>query len=304
MAEEKKSTKGKKSNTEEILTGKEKKSKVIELVGDIVTAVILIFAVVFTLLTLSSAKSEDGLPNIGGYSLFSVQSDSMEPVFYTGDLLLIKEYTGQELKEGDIISFRTIKDGERVINTHRIKGIQEVSGIKTYTTRGDNTPAKDPTDVVESEIVGVYSVQENGADKGTRIKGLGKVIDVIKGSGEAGDKWSITLNKDTPDERKLNLSFLLFIILPLALIFLFQIYKFVRALNDSKKEKTKAELLESGELSEELKQKAIEEYLAKQAAEKAAAEKKDEPLETGETPEESTAEEVKEEVKETSEESK
>ena len=281
-----------------------KKNKVIETIGDVVTAVILIFAVVFTLLTLSSAKSEDGLPNIAGYSLFSVQSDSMEPVFYTGDLLLIKEYTGQELKEGDIISFRTIENGEYIINTHRIMEIHDVSGIKTYTTRGDNTPAKDPTDVVESEIVGVYSVQENGADKGTRIKGLGKVIDVIKGSGEAGDKWSITLNKDTPDERKLNLSFLLFIILPLALIFLFQIYKFVRALNDSKKEKTKAELLESGELSEELKQKAIEEYLAKQAAEKAAAEKKDEPLETGETPEESTAEEVKEEVKETSEESK
>lgn len=296
MAEEKKANK------------EGKKVDKVELIGDIVTAIILVFAVVFTLLTLSSAKSEDGLPNVGGYSLFSVQSDSMEPVFYTGDLLLIKEYKGEDLKPGDIISFRTIEQGQYIINTHRIVEEHDIGGITTYTTRGDNTPANDQTDVVESEIVGVYArvdEKEGDKDKGTRIKGLGKVIDFVKGTGETGDKWSISLNKGQPNERKLNLSFLLFIILPLALIFLFQIYKFIRALNESKKEKTKAELLENGELSEELKQKAIEEYLAKQAAEKEAAKKEEKPLETGETPEESTSEETKEEEKEeSSEESK
>lgn len=291
MAEEKKANKeGKKVNK-------------VELIGDIVTAIILVFAVVFTLLTLSSAKSEDGLPNVGGYSLFSVQSDSMEPVFYTGDLLLIKEYKGEDLQPGDIISFRTIEQGQYIINTHRIVEEHEIDGVVTYTTRGDNTPANDQTDVVQSEIVGVYAraaEKEGGKDKGTRIKGLGKVIDFVKGTGATGDKWSISINQGQPNERKLNLSFLLFIILPLALIFLFQIYKFIRALNDTKKEKTKAEMLESGELSEELKQKAIEEYLAKQAAEKEAAKKEEKPLETGETPEE-----VKEEAKEeSSEESK
>ncbi|MBE6783068.1 MAG: signal peptidase I [Ruminococcaceae bacterium] len=254
-----------------------KTNKIIETVGDIVTIVILVFAVIFTALTLTSAKSENGLPNVGGYSLFSVQSDSMEPVFYTGDLLLIKEYQGEELKKDDIISFRTIEQGQYIINTHRIVEVHELEGIKTYTTRGDNTPANDQTDVVESEIVGVYAradEREGDKDKGTRVKGLGKVIDFVKGSGETGDKWSITLNEGTPDARKLNLSFLFFIIIPLALIFLFQIYKFIRALNDTKKEKTKAELLESGELSEELKKKAIEEYLAKQAKE---AESDDDP---------------------------
>lgn len=250
---------------------KEKKAdKIIETAGDIVTAVILVFAVVFTVLTLSSANSEDGLPNVAGYSLFSVQSDSMETVFYTGDLLLIKEYKGEELNPGDIISFRTIEQGQYIINTHRIVECHEIQDIKTYTTKGDNTPAKDSTDVVESEIVGVYSYkseQENGVDKGVRIKGLGKAIDFVKGTGETGEKWSLTLNEGTPDERRLNLSFLFFIILPLALIFLFQIYKFITALNASKKEKMAEEIAENGELSEELKKKAIEEYLAKQAEE-------------------------------------
>lgn len=252
----------------------EKKSnKVIETVGDIVTAVILVFSVIFTALTLASLKSENGLPNVAGYSLFSVQSDSMEPVFYTGDLLLIKEYGGEDLEPGDIISFRTIEQGQYIINTHRIVECHDIEGYKTYTTRGDNTPANDKTDVVASEIVGVYaykSDQVDGVDSGKRVKGLGKAIDFVKGTGETGEKWSWTIGEGTDNERRLNLSFLFFIILPLALIFLFQIYKFIVALNDSKKEKLMDEVSNNAELSEELKKKAIEEYLAKQAAEQAA----------------------------------
>ena len=247
-----------------------KVNKIIETIGDIVTVVILVFSVIFTSLTLASLKSESGLPNVAGYSLFSVQSDSMEPVFYTGDLLLIREYRGEDLEPGDIISFRTIEQGQYIINTHRVVECHEISGIKTYTTRGDNTPANDQTDVVESEIVGVYaykSEQKNGVDNGKRVKGLGKAIDFVKGTGEVGEKWSWTIGEGTGEERRLNLSFLFFIILPLALIFLFQIYKFIVALNDSKKEKLMEEVTNNAELSEELKQKAIEEYLAKQAEE-------------------------------------
>ena len=194
----------------------------------------------------------------------------MEKVFYTGDLLLIKEYKGEELNPGDIISFRTIEQGQYIINTHRIVEAHDVSGIKTYTTRGDNTPANDQTDVVESEIVGVYaykSDQVDGVDNGKRVKGLGKAIDFVKGTGETGEKWSWTIGEGTDNERRLNLSFLFFIILPLALIFLFQIYKFIVALNESKKEKLMEEVANNSEISEELKKKAIEEYLAKQAEE-------------------------------------
>lgn len=253
----------------------EKKSnKVIETIGDIVTVIILVFSVVFTALTLTSLNSESGLPNIGGYSLFSVQSDSMEPVFYVGDLLVVKAYDGEtDLKVGDIISFRSIEDGQYIINTHRIMEVHDVSGTKTYSTKGDNTPGYDKFDVVPSEIVGVYSYkseQVDGVDKGTRLAGVGKVIDVIKGTGEAGEKWSLKLNEGQPNERRLNLSFLFFIIIPLAIIFLFQIYKFISALNESKKEKLMEEVKGNAELSEELKQKAIEEYLAKQAAAEAA----------------------------------
>lgn len=262
----------------------EKKSnKIVETIGDVLTAIVLVLSVIFTALTLMSANSEDGLPNVLGYSLFSVQSDSMEPVFYTGDLLLIKEYEQEELKPGDIISFRTIENGQYIINTHRIVECHEISEYKTYTTRGDNTPANDQTDVVASEIVGVYAYKSeqnaDGTDSGTRLKGVGKVIDFVKGSGETGEKWSLTLDEGTPDERKLNLSFLFFIIIPLAFIFLFQIYKFIVALNESKKDKLMDEVSNNAELSEELKKKAIEEYLAKQAAEQAAKaeeEKKDE----------------------------
>lgn len=249
----------------------EKKSnKVIETIGDIVTVIILVFSVVFTALTLTSLNSESGLPNIGGYSLFSVQSESMEPVFYTGDLLVVKPYDGSELEVGDIISFRTIEDGQYIVNTHRIAEVHDIMGTTTYSTKGDNTPGYDKTDVVASEIVGVYaykSEQENGADNGVRIKGVGKVIDFVKGTGKTGEKWTLTLNEGKTNERRLNLSFLFFIILPLALIFLFQIYKFIVALNESKKDKLMAEVAENAELSEELKQKAIEEYLAKQAEE-------------------------------------
>lgn len=250
----------------------EKKSnKVIETIGDIVTVIILVFSVVFTALTLTSLNSESGLPNIGGYSLFSVQSDSMEPVFNVGDLLVVKAYDGEkDLEVGDIISFRSIEDGQYIINTHRIMEVHDVGGTTTYSTKGDNTPGYDKFDVVPSEIVGVYALkseQVDGVDKGIRLAGVGKVIDVIKGTGEAGEKWSLKLNEGTPNERRLNLSFLFFIIIPLAIIFIFQIYKFIVALNESKKEKLMEEVANSAELSEELKKKAVEEYLAKQAEE-------------------------------------
>lgn len=250
------------------MADEKKGSKILEVIGDVFVILIMIVSVLFTIITLTSAKSENGVPNLFGYMPLSVQSDSMEPVFYKGDLLIDKPYDGRQLEVGDIVTFRAMKDGEIINNTHRIIEVHEFENFVTYTTKGDNAIGIDITEIGANDIIGVYSYASEGGDEsGIKVNKLGTAIDVIKGTGEAGEKWSITIGEGS-EQRILNLSFLVFVIVPLALIFLFQIYKFIKTLNEVKREKMMEEVVaNNAELSEELKQKAIEEYLAKQAEE-------------------------------------
>lgn len=253
------------------MTEDSKIKKVLEVIGDILVYLIMIVSITFTLLTFSSLKSESGLPSIKGYMLFSVQSDSMEPVFYVGDLLLIKPYNNEDLKVGDIISFRTIENDHYKINTHRVVKVNDIGGTVTYSTMGDNTIGQDKSDVVKSEIVGVYSrVGENDdvktSDNGSRVPKLGSVMDFLKG----------------------KYGFLFCVILPLALIFFYMVYKFIVTLIETKKEAALEEVASKEELTEELKKKAIEEYLQKQAEEQ--AKEKDEPNDSDEKTDEKDSE--------------
>lgn len=78
-----------------------------------------------------------------GYSLFEVQTRSMEPEIHAGDWIIVKSETDYELK--DVVTYEI--DGEFV--THRI-----VSKIgDTFITQGDANNAKDEP-VSKSQIVG------------------------------------------------------------------------------------------------------------------------------------------------------
>ena len=82
-------------------------------------------------------KSET--PNFFGIKTFVIISGSMEPNLKISDIVIIKRCEQNELKENDIISFRS---GQSVI-THRINKIIETENGVEYITKGDNNNTKD-----------------------------------------------------------------------------------------------------------------------------------------------------------------
>ena len=144
-----------------------------------------------------------------------------------------------ELKVGDIITYYAPidinQDGVKGdINTHRIVSIDKES--MSIKTRGDNkeTNIKDDDYVIGySDVIGVCT--ENG-----KVGGLGNVIRFLGSS----------------------LGFFLCIVLPLTLFFIYELYSFIRLLVTEKAKNAPV----SSEVEEEIKKKAIEEYLKQQAA--------------------------------------
>jgi signal peptidase len=173
--------------------------KIINLIVNVLLVVAIALAAVCTYVSFVST-SGSGVPSILGIRPFTVQSDSMYPVLQPGDLIIdtaVKDPT--KLKIGDIITYWTIIDGERVLNTHRITGIYDGGTYRIFETKGDRNTIADHVVVHESEIVGQYKF---------RIAGVGKVLDYLQTS----------------------TGFLLIIVLPVLLFFVFHLVQFFRVL--------------------------------------------------------------------------
>ena len=234
--------------------------KVINIITDIVIALYVVLVLILSVSVFSSMRT--GYPSVFGYSLLYVRTDSMESdapdAIFEGDLVLCKEYEHYEdLKidkvDGDIIAYKTTVYQEddlgnisehEIVRIHRIVDTDE-NGVR-FITRGDNSPDEDNdgepdndgNPVNPSNILGVY--------EGTRIPGAGKVFDFLQSQN----------------------GILFCLVIPMAAFFIYALFKFVKAMIDYKLEKaTSGAPAADGELTEEQKQAAIAEYLAKQAAE-------------------------------------
>ena len=142
-------------------------------IANIVSTVVLVFSVVICVLVIISMKSSTGVANIFGYSVLSVQSDSMEPLFYKHDLIVVKcTDSAHRFKKGDVVSFISYdKYGTRFTNTHRIINVDKGETRDRYTTKGDNAPAEDNGRLYSVNIIGQYT--------GKRVSGLGQVVDFV-----------------------------------------------------------------------------------------------------------------------------
>ncbi len=208
--------------------------KALKVVMNVLAWIVLIFALLVTILVFSSGRN-NGVANLLGYIPLTVESNSMLPTFSEGDMIICKEiddvYT---LQEGDVITFWTFIEGYRVKNTHRIVRVEETDSIRSFVTRGDNNSIDDEIPVNTDDIIGKWT--------NVRIIGAGKVMNFLR----------------------TKTGFFICILIPMAIFFLFELYKFIVVLIDVKR--GDAPVLDE----EEIKRRAIEEYLAKQNA--AAAE--------------------------------
>lgn len=185
---------------DEILVVEESKGKrILNAVVNGILVLAIALAAVCTYVSFVSA-SGNGVPSLFGIRVFSIQTESMYPTLLPGDLIFdtaVKE--PEDLRVGDVITYWTVINGERVLNTHRIHEIYDGGGYLIYATKGDNNTTADPLTVHESEVVGKYSF---------RVGGLGKVFDYLQTS----------------------TGFLIVIVIPVFLFFLFHLIQFFRVL--------------------------------------------------------------------------
>lgn len=76
--------------------------------------------------------------------LLAVESGSMEPVLYRGDLVVVRAVEPTTLQVGDIIIYESTWTASDVPIVHRIVDIQDVGGELRFFTKGDNNSGLDP----------------------------------------------------------------------------------------------------------------------------------------------------------------
>lgn len=239
-----------------------KAKKTVGIIVNVILWLFVVFAVVVTIFAVSANASAKNVPTIGGKCYLSVLSDSMNAEKPTGiaadkpngfkkGSMLISEYIYDSdakidaLEVGDIITFEYDINGDGKIssgeyNTHRIISIKRspTGNIEYVETRGDNVAFNNGASetVSRRNIIAWYT--------GKKIAGVGSVFSFL-GS---------------------RLGFGICILLPLVAFFGYQLVVFILTVlklkNGDKKVITAAD-------EEEIKQRAIEEYLRKQVEQSA-----------------------------------
>ncbi len=203
----------------------------------VLLTIIIILAAFFVIVTFTMKGNGAEVPRIFGYSVLTVQSGSMEPTFSKGDVIVVKQIDDlNDLQENDIISFHTVIEMKSVINTHRIVNVlNDDPEMVQFITKGDANDEADVSVVGGANIIGKYQFD---------IPKLGLCIDFLSTS----------------------MGFLLIIVLPLLLLFLYQAYNLINVIVEMKKQ---AVIEAVGDAS---KEKGISELEAAQAAAKEAIE--------------------------------
>lgn len=169
--------------------------KAASIVISVVMWIIILVAALFAFTTLAT-KDDGSVSSLAGFTPLTVQSESMAPTFDQDDLIIIKQCDLSTLEVGDIVTFHAIIDNQYALNTHRIISINEVNGLNSYTTKGDNNELADQHVIADGDIVGKYV---------GKIPYMGKVIGFLSST------WG----------------FLVVIVLPMLLFFIYQVYHLV-----------------------------------------------------------------------------
>ena len=177
---------------------------------------------------------------LGNKIILNVKSESMEPIICKGDMIVGTELSLEEKQalkaksddyEGDIITFFVDLDGDGVkeINTHRIVSKEKIGDAYFFRTKGDNNDIADNYSIRVEDIICTWKAGD------TQIHGVGAVIGFLQS----------------------RVGFLIFVIIPLVGLFVYEIVRLVMMIlqikGKGKKDITDAE-------KEEIRRLAIEEY--------------------------------------------
>lgn len=137
---------------------KKRIGEMLKFVGNMVTIAtcgILIFIIITSCITMFDAATHPGkTPSVFGFKAMTVLTGSMKPKIKPGDLVIvsnIKNYNS--IKVGDTVTY---KSKENILITHRISGIDNKGGSRTFITKGDANPVADVEPVTQNQLEGTY----------------------------------------------------------------------------------------------------------------------------------------------------
>lgn len=251
-----------------------KTKKILEIILTSIEVIVVLFLLLFSIF--SAMTSAGG--SFFGQQSYAVKTDSMAPEFNAGDLIFIEQASDESKKSyaiGDVIMFHMGNTENGEYNTHRVQEVlKDSSGsVYAYITKGDNAPEEDSLPVEIRYVVGRYT--------GFKLPVIGGMV-------------SFTQEGN---------NFIFVVIVPLALLFLWNGYYFFRMFMKSSNEKAveNASALKEEEkqaILEEAKRQALEELQKKENENKEDVSKE----EITEPSEEKNS--ISEEVSENSEEEK
>ncbi len=164
--------------------------------------VIIIIAIGVTLISLTS--NENNVSKIGKYIPLNVKTNSMEPTIKKGDFIIMEECEPSNLEIGDVIAFFATEENQVIIKTHRIVNIDDSPSGRSFITRGDNNDINDSVPVFPSDVIGIWD--------NVRFAKVGTILDFISS----------------------KYGFLFCIVLPLLILFVYQIFKFIVVIIEEK----------------------------------------------------------------------
>lgn len=269
-----------------------KVKKVLSIVFNVLFYGFLVVLFAFSISNIRSKKNN--IPNIFGVGYLQVQSGSMTGTFEKGDFIWVKiasEKKIEKLKIGDVITFYDPAISESIanaggeddgtnLNTHRIVDIITYSdGTIKYICQGDYVKISFPSAVYSKDN------PNNGYIQIVAKEDIRAVYTRNMGKGMTGIlKFA-----------KSSLGFGLCIVLPTALLLVYEVVMLIRNIMKLNKEKLEAQMAETQAAQQEdleaQKQRMREELLAELRAEQAKSNEAQE----AQTEEEKTSEDVSEE---------
>lgn len=229
-----------------------KTKKIVRIVLNVVLWIFLVFAFVMMVFAFASISNDYGVPVMGDKVILNVVSESMEPTINKGDLITGKVLTLEEkqtLKEGDIITFFADINGDGVkeINTHRIVNVNGTGEGITFRTKGDNASMYLEGIEDDGYTLRLDDIISTWKEGDTQIKGMGSVLGFLQS----------------------RVGFLCIVVIPLAVFFLYEIIRFVVTIIKVKNGDKKVITAED---EEEIRRKAVEDYLRAHAEDAPAEE--------------------------------
>ncbi len=123
-----------------------------------IVSALVIFMIVIELLVIGVViyfRTTGGVPTIFGYNFYVIISPSMEPEICVGDVIISKQYEGQPLQAGQVITYLG-KEGslKNKIVTHKIISINETETGFEIITKGTANNSPDPA-ITEDDVISV-----------------------------------------------------------------------------------------------------------------------------------------------------